>query len=173
MICGLPAGGDYPQLPHSSITYLLNETTIGGLIDGPVDRSIYSSLRGVHLLKKDEYAPFQNGKAVYHDDMGDYSTNEPTMDGTASLSFYLSSMEKEGNINQSKHVTDEHGAIVRMDPTSKDIYLVFTADKEAEGGKYILQVLKDNHIKASFFLTGNFLRNADYNKLYDSYTSFQ
>ncbi|MBN1804739.1 MAG: polysaccharide deacetylase family protein, partial [Sedimentisphaerales bacterium] len=84
--------------------------------------------------------------------------------GTASLSFYLSSMEKEGNINQSKHVTDEHGAIVRMNPASKDIYLVFAADKEAEGGEYILRVLNDNHIKASFFLTGNFLRNPDYNK---------
>jgi peptidoglycan/xylan/chitin deacetylase (PgdA/CDA1 family) len=162
MICGLPAGGDYPQLPHSSITYLLNETTRGGLIDGPVDRSIYSNLRGIHLMKKDEYAPFQNGKAVYHDDMGDYSTNEPTMDGTASLSFYLSSMEKEGNRNQSRHVKDKEGAIVRMDPTCKDIYLAFAADKEAEGGEYILQVLYDNDIKASFFFTGNFLRNPDY-----------
>ena len=162
MICGLPTGGDYPQLPHSSITYLLNETTFGGLIDGPVDRSIYSDLRGIHLMKKDEYAAFQNGKAVYHDDMGDYSTNEPTMDGTASLSFYLSSMEKEGDINRPKHITDEQGAIVRMNPASKDIYLAFTADKQAEGGEYILQVLNDNHIKASFFLTGNFLRNREY-----------
>ena len=29
---------------------------------------------------------------VYHDDAGDYSTNEPTMDGTASLIYYLSSL---------------------------------------------------------------------------------
>ena len=165
MICGLPAGGDYPKLPHSSITYLLNETTFGGLIDGPVDGSIYSNLRGIHLLKKDEYAPFQNGKAVYHDDMGDYSTNEPTMDGTASLSFYLSSMEKEGSRNRSRHVMDKEGAIVRMNPDRKDIYLAFTADKEAEGGEYILQVLNDNDIKASFFFTGNFLRNPDYGTL--------
>jgi len=71
-------------------------------MDGPVDRTIYSNLRGIHLSKKNEYAPFQNGKAVYHDDMGDYSSNEPTMDGTASLSFYLSSMEKEGDRNQSR-----------------------------------------------------------------------
>jgi len=33
---------------------------------------------------------------VYHDDIGDYSTNEPTMDGTASLSYCLSSLENEG-----------------------------------------------------------------------------
>jgi len=99
MICGLPVQGDSPQFPHSSITYLLKETTRGGLVDGPVQKTIYNNLRGIHLMKKEEYAPFQKGKAVYHDDMGDYSSNEPTMDGTASLSFYLSSMEKEGHRN--------------------------------------------------------------------------
>jgi len=31
---------------------------------------------------------------VYHDDYGDYSTNEPTMDGTASLIYLLASMEE-------------------------------------------------------------------------------
>jgi peptidoglycan/xylan/chitin deacetylase (PgdA/CDA1 family) len=162
MICGLPAGGDYPKLPHSSITFLLKETTYGGLVDGPVYRTIYDSLRGIHLKNEDPYAPFQNGKAVYHDDMGDYSSNEPTMDGTASLSFYLSSLEKEGNSNQSPNITDERGAIVRMDPSCRDVYLAFTADDKGEGGEYTLQILKDNDIKASFFFTGNFLRNPDY-----------
>jgi peptidoglycan/xylan/chitin deacetylase (PgdA/CDA1 family) len=122
-------------------------------------------LLGIHLLKKDDYAPFQNDKAVYHDDIGDYSSNEPTMDGTASLSFYLSSLEKEGGGYQSRDVTDKEGAIVRMDPARKDIYLAFAADKEAEGGEYILQVLNENNIRASFFFTGNFLRNPDYDAL--------
>jgi endoglucanase len=162
MICGLPAGGDWPQSPHSSITYLRNETTYGGLIDGPVYRTIYDGLLGIRLMNDDEYAPFQNGKAVYHDDMGDYSSNEPTMDGTASLSFYLSSLEKEGNSNQSGNIIDEEGAIVRMAPSCKDVYLAFTADEKAQGGEYILEVLKKNGIKASFFFTGNFLRNPDY-----------
>jgi hypothetical protein len=71
----------------------MDENTTGGLVDGPVYSSIYESLRGIELHQDDEYAAFQNGKAVYHDDIGDYSTNEPTMDGTASLIFYLSSME--------------------------------------------------------------------------------
>ena len=48
----------------------------------------------LHCKGPDEYAEFNNGKAVYHDDIGDYATNEPTMDGTASLSFYLASLEK-------------------------------------------------------------------------------
>ncbi|HEY3373182.1 MAG TPA: glycoside hydrolase family 9 protein [Prolixibacteraceae bacterium] len=96
MICGLPSGGDFPQTPHSSLTYILKMTTAGGLVDGPVYTSIYKGLLGISLMDPDEYAPFQNGKAVYHDDMGDYSTNEPTMDGTASLSYLLSSLEAEG-----------------------------------------------------------------------------
>jgi hypothetical protein len=96
MICGLPSDGDFPSKPHSSITKLLGETTFGGLVDGPVYRTIYNGLKGIVLFEPDPYASFQNGIAVYHDDMGDYSTNEPTMDGTASLSYCLSSLEKEG-----------------------------------------------------------------------------
>jgi len=97
MICGLPADGDYPETPHSSFTYILKKTTTGGLVDGPVYASIYKGLLGIQLMKADPYAAFQNGKAVYHDDMGDYSTNEPTMDGTASLSYLLSSLEADGH----------------------------------------------------------------------------
>ncbi len=161
MVCGLPEGGDNPQLPHSAITYLLHETTTGGLVDGPVYKNIYENLRGIHLMNNDPYIPFQLGKAVYHDDMGDYSSNEPTMDGTASLSFYLSSLEKDGKKQQEK-ITDSQGAVVRISPLSKTIYLVFTADDKAEGGPYILDLLEKNKIKASFFFTGNFLRNSQF-----------
>jgi hypothetical protein len=103
MICGLPLGGDFPESPHSSLTYILKENTIGGLVDGPVYAHIYQSLIGIQLFDKDEYAGFQNGKAVYHDDIGDFSTNEPTMDGTASLSYLLSSLEAQGkNMSSNK-----------------------------------------------------------------------
>jgi len=40
----------------------------------------------------DEYSVFQCSLAVYHDDVGDYSTNEPTIDGTASCVYYFASM---------------------------------------------------------------------------------
>jgi len=97
MICGLPFEGDYPETPHSSLTYILKETTKGGLVDGPVYTSIFKGLIGIQLMKADPYAAFQSGKAVYHDDIGDYSTNEPTMDGTASLSYLLSSLEADSH----------------------------------------------------------------------------
>ncbi len=165
MICGLPSNGDYPQIPHSSITFIHGDPTWGGLVDGPVSSQVYAGLIGIKLMKEDAYRPFQNGVAVYHDDMGDYSTNEPTMDGTASLSFYLSSLEKEG-INQLRFknsTIDRYGAVTRMDTDQKTVYLVFSADEYGEGIDKTLNSLSRKKVKASFFLTGNFLRNPKYN----------
>jgi len=61
----------------------------GALVDGPVYGSIFSTLRGLRLRESDELARFQSSFVVYHDDVGDYSTNEPTLDGTESLLFVL------------------------------------------------------------------------------------
>jgi len=157
MICGLPAGGDYPLTPHSSLTRILKKTTTGGLVDGPVYTQIYKNLLGIRLMDADEYAPFQNGKAVYHDDMGDYSTNEPTMDGTASLSYLLSSLEAVGQ--QAKVKLDSQGALVRKDITEKKVYLIFSAHEFVDGGAVIAQTLRKYKAKASFFFTGAFYKN--------------
>ncbi len=102
MICGLPGVADSPLYPHSSITVLYGETTFGGLVDGPVSSSIFEGLIGIQLTKDDDYQPFNKGKAVYHDDPGDYSTNEPTMDGTASLSYLLAYFERMGREQKNK-----------------------------------------------------------------------
>ncbi|WP_303918266.1 glycoside hydrolase family 9 protein [Draconibacterium sediminis] len=157
MICGLPAGGDNPQMPHSSITKILGETTYGGLVDGPVYNSIFSGLIGIEIQQPDPFEAFNKGKAVYHDDLGDYSSNEPTMDGTASLSYYLSSMEKMGAAQQNAYEKDTQGAIRRIQPSEKTIYLVFSAHDKAEGAAHILKVLDKKDGKASFFFTGDFL----------------
>jgi hypothetical protein len=97
MICGYPAHATSPQRPHSYYSQKMNALPLGGLVDGPIYKHIYQSLLGIHLQYTDPYAPFQAGPAVYHDDPGDYSSNEPTMDGTASLSYFLSTMQKQGN----------------------------------------------------------------------------
>lgn len=167
MICGLPAGGDNPEDPHSSITVLMQQTTYGGLVDGPVYKSIYENLRGIHLTDQDEYANYQNGKAVYHDDIGDYSSNEPTMDGTASLSYLLSSLEIEGQNDAvlSNLVKDSEGAVIRMDTTKANVYLLFSAHDFNDGGEIIAKTLKENQVKASFFFTGDFYSNASNKKL--------
>ncbi len=93
MIIGLPQNGDYPSDPHSAVYLYTHRQIIGGLVDGPVYKSIFDHLRGLNIVNGDEYSEFQSNTAVYHDDYGDYSTNEPTMDGTASLTIYFSALE--------------------------------------------------------------------------------
>lgn len=83
MFTGIPADGEYPLDVHTSVWALTREMVPGGLVDGPVYASIYNTLRGLTLLQADEFEPVQTNYVVYHDDIGDYSTNEPTMDGTA------------------------------------------------------------------------------------------
>ena len=100
MVYGLPAWGDTPVDPHSAFTHLKNYPIDGGLVDGPVYTSIYKNLIGIKLYEPDEYEPFQSDLAVYHDDYGDYSTNEPTMDGTASLIYLLAAKEAQGKLKK-------------------------------------------------------------------------
>jgi hypothetical protein len=95
MVYGLPANADTPTDPHSAFTHIGHYPIDGGLVDGPVYTSIYKGLIGITLYQPDEYAEFQSDLAVYHDDYGDYSTNEPTMDGTASLVYLLAAKEAE------------------------------------------------------------------------------
>lgn len=95
MVYGLPADGDTPVDPHSAFTHLKNYPIDGGLVDGPVYTQIFKNLIGISLREADEYAAFQSDLVVYHDDYGDYSTNEPTMDGTASLIYLLAGLQAE------------------------------------------------------------------------------
>jgi hypothetical protein len=93
MIIGLPWTGRWPHDPHSVMAKQLGiETQLGGLVDGPVYRSIFANLRGIRLIEPDEYAAFNTGFIVYHDDLGDYSTNEPIMDGTGMLTYLLAGL---------------------------------------------------------------------------------
>jgi hypothetical protein len=93
MVIGLPANGVTPKDPHSVMAQQLGvHTQNGGLVDGPVYRSIFENLRWVQLYQPDEYAQWNTGHIVYHDDWGDYSTNEPIMDGTANLVYVLAAL---------------------------------------------------------------------------------
>jgi hypothetical protein len=84
MFTEIPADGTYPRDVHLFSNALMKREVHGGLVDGPVYKSVFSSLRGVFIKEPDPFAGFQDERAVYHDDINDYSTNEPTMDGTAS-----------------------------------------------------------------------------------------
>lgn len=162
MICDLPENGIAPKDPHSAFTHLYNYKISGGLVDGPVYGTIWNRLIGIKLYAPDEFEQFQSPLVVYHDDYGDYSTNEPTMDGTASLSYYLSQKQAEGNILPA---TDAAGAIVRMPSADKNIYLLFSAHDFGEGSNTVQQILKKHNAKASFFFTGDFFRNRSFQNL--------
>lgn len=101
----------------------------------------------------------QNGKAVYPNDIGNYTTNEPTMDGMASLSYLLSPLEPEDH--QADTLVDSEGALVRNNMAEKKVYLIFSAHEYADGGKIIVQTLRKYQAKASFFLTGTFYNNPE------------
>jgi peptidoglycan/xylan/chitin deacetylase (PgdA/CDA1 family) len=163
MVYGLPANGNTPLHPHSSLALLKNYDLNGAMTDGPVYGSIYKNLRGLKLFNPDEYADFQSDLVVYHDDAGDYSTNEPTTDGTASLVYLLAQKEFQAKqLNNNNTPVTDHGAIVRGKASDKKIALVFTGDEFADGGEYIVTELKKENIQASFFLTGNFYRNKNF-----------
>ena len=174
MVYGLPGNGDTPVDPHSAFTHLKNYPIDGGLVDGPVYTSIYKGLIGITLKDADEYAEFQSDLAVYHDDYGDYSTNEPTMDGTASLIYLLAAKEAEANKGKTLSALEilnklptldipsfsySEIAIIRGDQRKKEIALVFTGDEFGDGLSTIATTLQKQVVKGSFFFTGRFYRN--------------
>ncbi len=163
MIVGMPQYGDTPEDPHSSLTHLYGMKIDGGLVDGPVYASIFNDLKGLSLMNEDEYAQFQSDLVVYHDDAGDYSTNEPTMDGTACLVYYLSSLAPGGREHYSE--VDSYGATVRGSKEKKEIALLFSAHDRAEGAELIADTLQHLNVPASFFFTGDFYRNKAFGKL--------
>ena len=90
-------GSVFPKDTHMTTFRLTGRTARGGLVDGPVYERIFKSLKGVAITEPDPLAAFQGELAVYHDDYKDYSSNEPTMDGTASaiLMFALCASSSE------------------------------------------------------------------------------
>jgi endoglucanase len=96
MVIGLPHSGDFARDPHSVVSRQLHLELTGGLVDGPVYRSIFQNLKAIELTHADRFAAFNTGFIVYHDDWGDYSTNEPIMDGTASLTYLLGALSDDG-----------------------------------------------------------------------------
>src|SRR5690606_38318527 len=159
MVYGLPEDGDTPSDPHSAFTYLHGYPIDGGLVDGPVYSSIFNNLIGIQLYKEDGYQEFQSDLVVYHDDFGDYSTNEPTMDGTASLVYLMAAMEASSR-SDSKYVKDDYGAVVKaVGKVHNEVALVFTGHNYDEGLDVVLGALNDNNVQGSFFLTEEFLTN--------------
>jgi len=70
-------------------------------------------------------------------------------------------MESALVIQRDPRWTLDHGGIVRGDTARKNIALIFTGGEYGEGTGHILDVLRQANIKASFFVTGHYLRKSE------------
>jgi peptidoglycan/xylan/chitin deacetylase (PgdA/CDA1 family) len=178
MFTGIPRDGEYPEDIHTGVWHLTQKMVPGGLVDGPVYTSVYESLLGLHLTQEDEFAEFQNEHVVYHDDIGDYSTNEPTMDGTAdgiTMLAHFGAADVTAPVVKQRAERREsrargmaldsglsaldivEGGITRGPRDRKQLALLFTGGDYGEGTEAILDTLKNRQISAAFFVTGNYL----------------
>ncbi len=91
------AGSVTSQNAHGSLLSLEGIKTPGGLLDGPLYFSTHKMHHQYIQIPEDEqYKAFQSDIVVYHDLIGDYATNEPTLDGTAeALLMICLSSERE------------------------------------------------------------------------------
>ena len=154
-IAGLPKMGISPTNLFS-----------GALVSGPVQKSVYDNLSENSFSKNDNYERFQSDWAVYHDDKTDFVTNQPTLDGTASLSYLLSGKQLEGVPDKTADENQySNGAIIRTNTSKKQISLIFSGNEFTDGYKTIEKTLKNLNIKASFFFTGDFYRNSKNEKI--------
>ena len=64
--------------------------------------------------------------------------------------------KEEAQLDLNKY---EYGAVTRTNPTNKHLSLAFTGHEYNDGIKTIIKALNQQKIKASFFFTGDFLRN--------------
>ena len=95
MITGLPEDADFPLDVHMPFWRILNVSVKGSLVDGPIWTSIHENMLGIELSEPDEYAHLQPPHVKYMDDWMDYSTNEPTLDGSAELLMILTYLSHE------------------------------------------------------------------------------
>jgi len=71
-------GDNYTKDPHHQIANILQREIRGMCIEGPMSLAEWQGM-GIVLSGPDEYAAFQSSTAVYHDDVSDWATNEPTI----------------------------------------------------------------------------------------------
>jgi len=95
MITGLPEGADFPVDVHMPFWRILNRSVKGSLVDGPLWSTIHDQMLGIELNQPDEYAHLQPNHVKYMDDWMDYSTNEPTLDGSAELLMILTYLSRD------------------------------------------------------------------------------
>ena len=89
MITEIPENADTPLDVHMPFWSIKKVAIKGSLVDGPLWATIHDKMLGINLSEPDEYEHLQPKHIKYWDDWMDYSTNEPTLDGSAELLLIL------------------------------------------------------------------------------------
>lgn len=97
MITEIPENADTPLDVHMPFWRINNEAIKGSLVDGPLWSTIHDKMLAIELSEPDEYEHLQPKHIKYWDDWMDYSTNEPTLDGSAELLLILTKLSSEQN----------------------------------------------------------------------------
>jgi endoglucanase len=95
MITEIPENADTPVDVHMPFWRILKKPIKGSLVDGPLWTTIHEKMLAITPSEPDEYAHLQPKHVKYLDDWADYSTNEPTLDGSAELLLILIKMSSE------------------------------------------------------------------------------
>ncbi len=95
MITGIPENADTPVDVHMPFWVINKEIIKGSLVDGPLWTTILEKMIAIELSEPDEYEHLQPKHIKYRDDWMDYSTNEPTLDGSAELLLILTHLSDE------------------------------------------------------------------------------
>ncbi len=95
MITEIPENADTPLDVHMPFWRIFRKPIKGSLVDGPLWSSIHDRMLGIELSEPDEYAHLQPKHIKYWDDWADYSTNEPTLDGSAELLLLLTHLSDD------------------------------------------------------------------------------
>jgi len=72
------AGTRFPRHPHHQVADITHTLLAGFWDEGSMAREAWES-QEIVLQLADSLAAFQSDQAVYHDDLEDYATNEPTV----------------------------------------------------------------------------------------------
>lgn len=95
MITEIPEHADTPVDVHMPFWRIYKKSIKGSLVDGPLWSTIHDNMIGVVLSEPDEYAHLQLRHVKYMDDWADYSTNEPTLDGSAELLLIFTKLSSD------------------------------------------------------------------------------
>ncbi|GJM24107.1 MAG: hypothetical protein DHS20C16_05220 [Phycisphaerae bacterium] len=69
---------------------------------------------------------------------------------------------RSANTVSDPQLTFDHGAVVRGDTSRPELAIIFTGGEHGQATTTILDVLAARRVKASFFVTGDYLANTDY-----------